>query len=55
MNTTEEKPTLSVARDTLISVIRTREGMLDRPDRYAALLIRCRSPAAQIPIPSDIR
>jgi hypothetical protein len=47
VNTTEEKPTLSVARDTLISVIRAREEMLDRPDRYAALLSRRRSSPAK--------
>jgi hypothetical protein len=31
------------ARGTLISVIKARVEMLDRPDRYAALLSRCRS------------
>jgi hypothetical protein len=39
-------PTLEAARDTLISVIKAREAALDRPDRYAALLSRCRSSEA---------
>ena len=41
-----KEPTLPEARDTLISVIKAREEMLDRPDRYAALLSRCRSSEA---------
>jgi hypothetical protein len=39
-------PTLREAHDTLISLTKTREQMLDRPDRYAALLSRCRSSEA---------
>jgi hypothetical protein len=44
---TNKEPTLPEVRDTLISVIKARAETLDRPDRYAALLSRCRSSAAQ--------
>jgi hypothetical protein len=44
---TNKEPTLPEERETLITVIKAREEMLDRPDRYAALLSRCRTSAAQ--------